>query len=133
MYLDYSIYKCIISHNSYVDRTSTIFKAITIEINSPACSPHPSQSPVPVQGPLDMVDTVVPLTVGQEFDSFHDFKAAVYQWAVNCNHSVRLQKSDRQQTLFCCKIAAECESKVRVIWKANKEKVSWTSYQTAIY
>jgi hypothetical protein len=131
--MDYSIYMCIISHNSYVDRTSTIFKAITIEMNSPARSPHSSQSPVPVRSPLDMVDIVVPLTVGQEFDSFHDFKAAVYQWAVNCNHSVRLQKSDRKRNLFCCKIAVDCEFKVRAIWKANKEKVSWTSYQTGIY
>jgi len=94
--MDHSIYMCIISHNSYVDRTSTIFKAITIEMNSPARSPHPRQSPVPVWSPLDMVDTVVPLTVGQEFDFFHDFKAAVYQWAVKCNHSVLLQTSNRK-------------------------------------
>ena len=79
-----------------------------------------------VPGPLDAVGAVVPLSVGQEFDCFQDFKAAVHEWAVNSNHSVRLGKSDRSRNVFCCRTSADCEFKVRAIWKANKEKVCCT-------
>jgi hypothetical protein len=30
-------------------------------------------------GPLDAIDAVVPILVGQEFDCFHNFQAAVYE------------------------------------------------------
>ena len=84
---------------------------------------HAAPSLTPAPGPLDAVSAVVPLSVGQEFDCFQDFKAAVYEWAVNSNHPVRLEKSDRSRNLFCCKTSADCGFKVQAIWKANKEKV----------
>ena len=42
------------------------------------------------QGPTDAASAVVPLSVGQELDCFQDFKAAVYEWAVNTNYLARL-------------------------------------------
>ena len=82
-------------------------------------------------GPLDAVSavvllSVVPLSVGQEFDCFQDFKAVEHAWAVNSNHPVRLGKSYRSRNLFCCQTSADREFKVRAIWKANKEKVCCT-------
>ena len=77
-------------------------------------------------GPLNALGAVVPLSVGQEFDCFQDFGAAVHEWAVNSNHPVRLGKSDRSRNVFCCRTSADCEFKVRAIWKANKEKVCCT-------
>ena len=81
----------------------------------------PSRAPAP--GPLDAVSEVVPLSVDQEFDYFQNFKAAVYGWAVDSNQTVRLDNPDRLRNLFRCKTSADCEFKVRAIWKANKEKV----------
>ena len=81
----------------------------------------PSRTPEP--GPLDAVSEVVPLSVGQEFDCFQNFKAAVYGRAVDSNQPARLDKSDRLRNLFRCKTSADYEFKARAIWKANKEKV----------
>ena len=84
---------------------------------------HAAPSRTPTLGLLDEFSVVVPLSVGQEFDCFQDFKAAVYDWAVNSNHPIM---SDRSRNLFCCKKSADCMFKVRAIWKANNEKVSCT-------
>jgi hypothetical protein len=73
------------------------------------CNIHSTYWKVPTHDgtckPITAVENsaVVPLSVGQEFDCFQDFKAAVYEWAVNSNHPVRLDKSDRSRNLFCCK------------------------------
>ncbi|KAF8542900.1 hypothetical protein BDD12DRAFT_978755 [Trichophaea hybrida] len=59
------------------------FRAIkgfpSIKMNGPIRLPRHRLSPstVPARGPLDAVDVVIPLTVGEEFDSFQDFKAAI--------------------------------------------------------
>ena len=77
-------------------------------------------------GPLDAFGAIVPLLVGQEFDCFQDLKAAVHEWVVNSNYPVRLGKSVRSRNVFCCSTSADCEFKVRAIWKAIKEKVCCT-------
>ena len=38
---------------------------------------HAAPSRTPAPGPLDEISVVVPLSVGQEFDCFQDFKVAV--------------------------------------------------------
>ena len=73
-------------------------------------------------GYFSAVSAVVSLSVGQEFDCFEDFKAAVYEWEVNSNHSVRLAKSDRLHNLFCFKKSADCIFKLRAIRKPKRKR-----------
>jgi hypothetical protein len=73
-------------------------------------------------GPCGAIDAIVPISVGQEFDCFQDFKATVYEWAMSSDFPLWLEKSDRLRNVFCCKTAADCEFKVQAIWKANEER-----------
>ena len=106
----------------------------------PSCSPSTTHPPATstsgyfttmddaahAPSPFVAVGAVVALSVYQEFDYFQVFKAAVHAWAFNSNHPVRLGKSDRPRNVFCCRTSADCEFKVRAIWKANKEMVCCT-------
>jgi hypothetical protein len=76
--------------------STVVLSSTVIRMNSPTRLARQSRSPALVQCPLHAVGALVPLTVGQELNSFQDFKAVVYEWAINSNHSVCLQKSDRR-------------------------------------
>ena len=77
----------------------------------------------PDLGCASTVPTVA-VTVGQEFDSFDDFKAAMHQWAVANQFSFRFAKSEKTRNAICCRLSTECEFKVRALWKPKVEKVS---------
>jgi hypothetical protein len=64
------------------------------------------------------------LVVGQQFDTFQDFKAALSKWAVSQRFGFRFEKSDRLRNVVRCRDSKDCEFNVRAMWKQNLEKVS---------
>jgi hypothetical protein len=83
-----------------------------------------------VAEPVNNADIVHPgrnteaLIVGQEFNTFQDFKVAMDKWAVAGRFAIRFEKSDRKRNVVRCKDSRDCVFNVRAMWKAPQEKVS---------
>lgn len=61
--------------------------------------------------------------VGQRFNSFADFKEAIYKNAESEGFSVRYAKSDRSRNVVVCKTSKLCSYKVTAWWQPKIEKV----------
>jgi hypothetical protein len=61
--------------------------------------------------------------VGNELDTFQDFKTAMDTWAVAGRFGIGFTKSDRKQNVRVCRHASDCVSNVRAAWTVDLEKI----------
>ena len=63
---------------------------------------------------------------GQEFESFDQFKSAVYEWAVAGSFVVRVSKSDKARVAFACH-NVDCIFRIAAWWHSAVGKVGQIS------